>query len=95
MDVKVAGVKVGKIDSLDVTSDKKAAMVLAIDDKNFQDWRADATCRIRPQSLIGEKFVDCTPTQPRAPGEEPPSELEQIEDGPGEGERLLPLENNG
>ena len=91
MDVKIAGVKVGKIDSLDVTSDKKAAMVLAIDDKNFQDWRADATCRIRPQSLIGEKFIECLPTQPRAAGEQAPPPLKEITSGDSEGQRLLPV----
>ena len=30
-DVKIAGVKVGKVDSLDVTPDQKAAVVLRID----------------------------------------------------------------
>ena len=30
-----------------------------IADPGFQDFRSDATCLIRPQSLIGEKFVDC------------------------------------
>ncbi len=36
------------------------------------------------------------PTQPRAPGTEPPPELEVIPDGePGEGQRFLPVENNG
>ena len=57
----------------------------------------DASCRIRPQSLLGEKYVDCTPTQPQgARDSEPPPELEVIEDGePGEGQRLLPVENNG
>ncbi len=91
MDVKIAGVKVGKIDSLDVTSDKKAAIVLAVEDKDFQDWRADATCKIRPQSLIGEKFVECLPTQLRAAGEQAPPPLKKIESGDGEGERLLPV----
>src|SRR5205807_8455911 len=67
-DVKIAGVKVGKIDSLDVTSDQKAAVVLSITRPGFGDFRQDATCTIRPQSLIGEKFVECVPTQPRAPG---------------------------
>ena len=38
-DVKIAGVKVGKIDSLDVTPDKKAAVVLRIDQAGFQDFR--------------------------------------------------------
>ena len=65
-DVKIAGVKVGKIESLDVTPDQKAAVVLRIDHAGFKDFRKDAECTIRPQSLIGEKFVECTPTQPRA-----------------------------
>ncbi len=43
-DVKVAGVKVGKIDSLDVTKDFKAVVVLSIDDKGYQDFRRDAEC---------------------------------------------------
>src|SRR5437868_3312687 len=64
-DVKIAGVKVGKIKSLDVTADQKAAVVLDITQAGFQDFRTDAQCTIRPQSLIGEKFVECTPTQPR------------------------------
>src|SRR5215207_3843188 len=59
-DVKIAGVKVGKIDSLDITNDEKAAVVLSITEGGFQDFRQDATCTIRPQSLIGEKFVECT-----------------------------------
>ena len=44
-DVKIAGVKVGKIESLDVTPDSKAAVVLRIDDPGFQDFRTDATAR--------------------------------------------------
>ena len=50
-------------------------MVLAIEDTDYQDWRADATCRIRPQSLIGEKFIECVPTQPRGAGEQAPPPL--------------------
>ena len=70
--------------------------MLEITDPGFQDFREDASCLIRPQSLLGEKFVECEPTQPRAAGSEPPPELEEIADGePGEGERFLPLEQNG
>jgi ABC-type transporter Mla subunit MlaD len=92
-DVKVAGVKVGQVDAVEVTPDFKAAVVLRIDDPGYQDFRADATCIVRPQSLIGEKFVECVPTQKRAVGAEPPRELREIERGPGEGQRLLPVEN--
>jgi phospholipid/cholesterol/gamma-HCH transport system substrate-binding protein len=109
-EVRIAGAAVGTIKSVDVSGDDeivslegggspepgKAVLVLDIEDSGFKDFRADASCTIRPQSLIGERYVDCTPTQPRAPGEEPPPELEEIPDGePGEGQRLLPLENNG
>jgi phospholipid/cholesterol/gamma-HCH transport system substrate-binding protein len=107
-EVRVAGATVGTVADVDVTgADEavhedgspepgKAVVVLQIDDGGFQDFRTDASCLIRPQSLIGEKYVECEPTQPRAPGSEPPPPLEQIADGePGEGEFFLPLESNG
>ena len=86
-DVKVAGVPVGAIERLGVTDDQKAALTLRIDNEDFTPWKADARCTIRPQSLIGEKFVEC---QPGSSSAEP---LDRIEDGPGEGERLLPVQN--
>ena len=72
-DVKVAGVKVGSVDAVDVTPDFKAAVVMKIDDPGYRDFRADASCIVRPQSLIGEKFVECEPTQEHAVGAEPPA----------------------
>jgi phospholipid/cholesterol/gamma-HCH transport system substrate-binding protein len=92
-DVKVAGVKVGSIDAVEVTRDFKAAVVLKIDDPGYRDFRADAHCIVRPQSLIGEKFVECEPTQEHAVGAEPAGRLRRIADGPGEGQYLLPVEN--
>ena len=74
----------------------KAIIVMDITDPGFQDFRSDASCLIRPQSLIGEKFVDCRPTLPRAPGSPAPPPLKQIDSGePGAGEYLLPLGSNG
>ncbi len=108
--VRVAGATVGTVKSVDVSNDEeiaslengphavpgKAVVVMEITDSGFKDFRQDASCLIRPQSLIGEKYIDCTPTQPRAPGTQPPSPLEKIPDGQtGSGEYLLPLENNG
>jgi virulence factor Mce-like protein len=91
-DVKVAGVKVGSVDSLDVTSDQKAAVVLAIDNPAFQDFRQDAHCTIRPQSLIGEKFVECEPTQARPDGAPEAPALQKVAKGQaGSGQYLLPL----
>ena len=92
-DVKVAGVKVGQIAAVDVTEDFRAAVTLEITDPAYQDFREDATCQVRPQSLIGEKFVECDPTQKRAAGAQLPGELELIPEGEeGAGERLLPVE---
>jgi phospholipid/cholesterol/gamma-HCH transport system substrate-binding protein len=91
-DVKVAGVKVGAIDAVDVTDDFKAAVVLDITDPGYQDFRQDAECIVRPQSLIGERFVECELTQARTAGEEPPPKLDQIQEGPGEGQYLLPVD---
>jgi phospholipid/cholesterol/gamma-HCH transport system substrate-binding protein len=91
-DVKVAGVKVGKVSDLEVTQARKAAVTLQIDQPGFADFRQDARCTIRPQSLIGEVFVECTPTVPKRPGEAQVPALEKIADGkPGAGQRLLPL----
>src|SRR5918996_2236647 len=109
-EVRIAGATVGTVKEVDVSDDDeivsreggdhavpgKAVVVMDITDDGFKDFRIDASCTIRPQSLIGERYIDCTPTQPRAPGETAPPELEVIPDGePGAGQRLLPLENNG
>jgi virulence factor Mce-like protein len=86
-DVKVAGARVGVIESMDVTDDKKAAVTMRIEDGSFAPFRADAKCVVRPQSLIGEKFIECEPGTASQP------ELERIADGEeGEGEHLLPLQ---
>ncbi len=86
-DVKVAGAKVGVIESMDVTDDKKAAVTLRIEDARFAPFRADATCVVRPQSLIGEKFIECEP------GTAAQSALQEIPEGEeGEGAHLLPLD---
>jgi phospholipid/cholesterol/gamma-HCH transport system substrate-binding protein len=92
-DVKVAGVKVGKIDKLDVTKDFKAVVVLDIQDPGYQDFRSDASCQVRPQSLIGEKFIECVPTQKRAVDSKAPPPLKKIKRGEGKGQYLLPVQN--
>ncbi len=60
-DVRIAGANVGSIQSLGVTIDKKAAVTLSITAPGFTPFHADATCAIRPASLIGEEYVDCNP----------------------------------
>jgi phospholipid/cholesterol/gamma-HCH transport system substrate-binding protein len=109
-EVRVAGATVGEIESVGVTMPGeidsyedgkpqavpgKAVIAMKIVDPGFQDFRSDASCLIRPQSLIGEKFVDCRPTLPRAPGSKPAPALKEIRAGqPGAGQYLLPVENN-
>jgi phospholipid/cholesterol/gamma-HCH transport system substrate-binding protein len=93
-DVKVDGVKVGTVGSVTPTPNAQAAVVLNIDNPGFQDFRADASCTIRPQALIGEKFVDCLPTQPRVEGTPLPPPLKVIPSGrEGAGQVLLPVTN--
>ena len=109
-EVRVAGAKVGEVTEVDVTRPGetvsleedgtelpgKAAVVMRIDHPGFQDFREDASCIIRPQSVLGEKFVECRTTQARASGTEPPPPLGEVPEGqPGAGQVLLPLENNG
>jgi virulence factor Mce-like protein len=84
-DVKVAGAKVGSIESLHVTPDNKAAVVLRIDDAGFTPFHTNAHCTIRPQSLIGETFAECSPGSSAAPT------LPEIKQGDGKGQHLLPL----
>ncbi len=106
-EVRVAGATVGSVSSVEVTlpgeavhkdgapDPGKAVVVMKIDEAAFQDFRQDASCLIRPQSLLGEKYVDCQPTLPRAPGSEPPPPLEEVPDGePGAGQHFLALEKN-
>lgn len=92
-DVKVAGVVVGSIDSLDVDAKHRAVVVLRIDDPAFKPFREDASCRVGLQSLIGEQFVECDPTRKRGAGRSPAPELTTIKDGePGAGQHPLPVD---
>ncbi len=92
--VKIDGVKVGNVESVTPTPQAKAAVVMRIEAPGFQDFRADATCTIRPQALIGEKYVDCLPTQPRVDGAPLPPPLSRIPSGhEGAGDYLLPVQN--
>ncbi|HET6509314.1 MAG TPA: MlaD family protein [Baekduia sp.] len=91
-DVKVAGVVVGSIDSLSVDDHNRAVVVLRIDDPAFKPFHKDATCRIGLQSLIGEQFVECDPTQVRGGDQAPAPTLPAIKRGqPGAGQHLVPV----
>ena len=84
-DVKIAGARVGTVQSMDIAPGKKAALVLKIDDSRFTPFRGNARCTIVLATLIGEKSVECQPgTASAAP-------LQKIRSGPGKGQHLLPV----
>jgi ABC-type transporter Mla subunit MlaD len=92
--VKIDGVKVGTVTSVTPTPQGKAAVVLDVENPGFKNFRADANCTIRPQALIGEKYVDCLPTQPRVEGAPLPPPLKKIPGGKeGAGEYELPVQH--
>ena len=61
-DLKIAGVRAGKI--TDIRLDKRTMHALVgfkITENGFGSLRRDVHCESRPQSLIGEYFIDCLP----------------------------------
>jgi ABC-type transporter Mla subunit MlaD len=91
--VKVAGVTVGTINRVDLTPQNKAAVVIQINDRQFTPFHTDAHCEIDLESLLGEQYVQCTPTQPVGAGAPDPPPLPAIASGPNKGQHLLPVEN--
>ena len=84
-EVRIAGAPVGTISALSVTKRNLAAVTLSIANHEFTPWYANATCTIRPQSLIAERYIDCTPGSSDAP------RLHRIGHGYGQGSYLLPV----
>jgi virulence factor Mce-like protein len=63
-DFKVAGVRAGTIKSITLDRNTLHAVVtIQVTESGFGAFRSDAFCQSRPQSLIGEYFVDCQPGQ--------------------------------
>jgi virulence factor Mce-like protein len=71
-DFKVAGVRAGTIKSIDLCfSDHSArcqnqlhaVVTVDVTQSGFGQFHSDAFCQSRPQSLIGEYFVECEPGQ--------------------------------
>ena len=84
-DVRIAGANVGSIQSLGVNSRNRAAVTISIDNADFIPFYANAQCTIRPQSLIGEEYVDCSP------GTSDNTPLATLRSGPGKGQHFLPV----
>jgi phospholipid/cholesterol/gamma-HCH transport system substrate-binding protein len=92
-DVKVAGVKVGTITAVGLTDDNKAAITLEIDDPRFEPFHTDAHCEIGLESLLGEQFVQCTPSQPVESGTPQAPVLPSIASGADKGQHQLGVQN--
>lgn len=62
--VKIAGTRVGTVTDLELQPQGdggyRARMTLEIDDR-FKPFRRDASCRILPEGLISENYVECSP----------------------------------
>jgi virulence factor Mce-like protein len=68
-DIKVAGVPAGTISAIDLPpkcingqpTACHSLVTVTINKGGFGQFHQDATCQSRPQSLIGEYFIDCNP----------------------------------
>ncbi len=61
-DFKVAGVVAGSIKSIDLDRKTLRAIVtVQVAQRGFGSFRKDVFCESRPQSLIGEYFINCDP----------------------------------
>jgi ABC-type transporter Mla subunit MlaD len=62
-DFKIAGVRAGRTSSFEIEGQRRPLAVVKaeVTEPGFADLREDARCEIRPQSFIGEYFVDCQP----------------------------------
>jgi virulence factor Mce-like protein len=80
-DVKIAGVRAGKVSEMKLDRDDMRALIgIEVTETGFDDIRKDVQCETRPQSLIGEYFIDCRPGTDRErlkPGDTIPVEQTQ------------------
>ncbi|MBW3607770.1 MAG: MCE family protein [Actinobacteria bacterium] len=70
-DLRSSGVTVGKIEKLSVQrSTARALARILVTKPSFAGFRADVFCEVKPQSLIGEYYLDCDPGTAEAPAPE-------------------------
>jgi virulence factor Mce-like protein len=94
MDVRVSGIDVGRVRAIEldqsVPTIPRAVAVIRLTDRRAANMRNDARCQIRSATLLGDRFVDCQPTQKRRPGTPLPPPLPTVEAG-GQKQHLLPV----
>ncbi|HEY1511183.1 MAG TPA: MlaD family protein [Solirubrobacteraceae bacterium] len=75
-DFRVAGVNAGTITGIDLNQkDLHAVVTVQVSQSGFGQFHQNATCESRPQSLIGEYFVECDPGTSGSPVLKPGSTL--------------------
>ena len=62
-DFKIAGVRAGSTGDVRIEGQARPLAVVEaeVTEAGLADLREDARCEVRPQSFIGEYFVDCQP----------------------------------
>jgi virulence factor Mce-like protein len=75
--VRIAGATVGQVQAIKLTSDRKARVEMVLGNQ-YAPFHSNANCEVEPQSLIGDRYVNCTPGTPQSPvlrgqGSEPPT----------------------
>ncbi len=67
-DLRSSGVPVGRVEKLDIQrSTARALATIKISRPDFAGFRADVFCEVKPQSLIGEYYLDCDPGKAAGP----------------------------
>lgn len=67
-DLRSSGVNVGKVTGLDVQRrTARALATIEVTRPDFAGFRKDVFCEVKPQSLIGEYYLDCAPGRSRDP----------------------------
>jgi virulence factor Mce-like protein len=95
MDVRVSGIEVGTVRSVSLDQSRpalpRAVALIDITDPTAARFRRDGTCAIRSATLLGDRFIDCKLTQPRAAGDPVPRELPVVKADGGR-QHLMPIE---
>ena len=89
-DFRVGGVNAGQTTDFEVektrASRPRPVVTAEVIEPGFGDFRKDATCKIKPQSLIGEYYVDCQPgksDEKLADGGTVPGRADRVDDPAG------------
>ena len=82
MDMRVSGLRVGRLRDVEldqrVPSIPRAVAVIEVSDPAVANFRSDASCAIRSASLLGDRVIECKPTQARKAGAPVPPPLRAI-----------------